>query len=124
MTVLRPIATELRTSLGVRFVPTAEVALCNRVLRTRVRSPLNEYVGDAFENCFALFVAQDISVSNDPSIRFGFRFAYLQNRHFQIEFITRAHRVRQFHLVPTQSHEHLKMRLKLTSQKDVNREGM
>ena len=33
----------------------------------------------------------------------------LQDRHFEIEFITRAYRVRQSHFIPARSHEGLEV---------------
>jgi hypothetical protein len=43
---------------------------------------------------FSPLVAQKVSVANDSPIGFGFRLTHLQNRHFEIKFITRAYRVR------------------------------
>jgi len=92
--------------------------------RVRVRPARNENIGDTLQHRFTLLIAQEVSVANDASVGFGFRLAHLQNRQFEIELISRAYRVRQSHLIPTQSHQDLEVWLKLARQQDEDREGM
>ena len=90
----------------------------------RVRPPRNENGGNAFQHRLALLMAQQVSVADYSPVRFRFRGAQLQNRHFEIERVTRAYRVRLLQLIPTQSHQDLEVRLKLTREQDVDRKRM
>jgi len=70
-------------------------AFSTRGRRVRIWSPGNENIGGTLQHRFTPLIAQEVSVTNDSPIGFGFRLTHLQNRHFEIELITRAYRVRQ-----------------------------
>jgi hypothetical protein len=83
------------------------VISANRTLprrRIRVRPPRNKNGGNAFQNRLAPLIAQQVLVPGYSPVRFRFRGAQLQNRHFEIERVTGAYRVRELQLILTQSH--------------------
>jgi hypothetical protein len=77
----------------------------------RIRSSPNENVADTLQDDFASLITQSDLVAHDASIGFRLRLPLLQNNQFEIEFVSRAHRVRQSQLIPTHSSEDTAERL-------------
>jgi len=59
-----------------------------------------------------LLIAQENLGVDDAPIGFGFRLTHFQNRRFQVEFFTRAYRVRQFQPIPAHSGKDMESWLK------------
>jgi hypothetical protein len=57
-------------------------AFSTRGRRVRIWSPRNENIGGTLQHRFTPWIAQEISVTNDSPIGFGFRLTHFQNRHF------------------------------------------
>ena len=88
------------------------------VSRLWTRSLGNENVADALQDDFASLIAHSGLVAQDASIGFRLRLPLLQNNQFEIEFISRAYRVRQSQLIPTHSGEDMAARLELGRKRD------
>ena len=87
-------------------------------LSSRTRALRNENVADTLQDDFTSLITQSDLAAHDASIGFRLRFPLLQNNQFEIEFISRAHRVRQSQLIPTHSGEDTAERLKLGSKRN------
>ena len=113
----RPRPTDVKRSLWT-------AGLFNADRRVRIGSPRNENIGGTLQHRLVPLIAQEDSGANDSPIGFGLRLAFLRNRRFEIELITRAYRVRQFQLIPAYSRKDMESWLKPGRQQNEDREGM